>query len=163
MSDLSLIVVLVFLAAALAVYAFYWVFFFNRREQHTINRRLELNRELRNASAVLATLRDERGIRNVSNPTLRQLSDWLTQTGTNMGRRNSILVFLALWLVLSIGLSETLALGFTAILLAAVVTAAMFILYLVRQRSQRISSFGEQLPDAIDIIVRGVRVGLPFI
>ena len=162
MSDLSIIVVLVFLAAALAVYAFYWVFFFNRREQHTINRRLELNRELRNASAVLATLRDERGIRNVSNPTLRQLSDWLTQTGTNMGRRNSILVFLALWLVLSIGLSEALASGFTAIVLAAIATAAMFILYLVRQRSQRISSFGEQLPDAIDIIVRGVRVGLPF-
>ena len=102
MSDLSIIVVLVFLAAALAVYAFYWVFFFNRREQHAINRRLDLNRELRNASAVLATLRDERGIRNVSNPTLRQLSDWLTQTGTNMGRRNSILVFLALWLVLSV-------------------------------------------------------------
>ena len=162
MSDLSIIVVLVFLAAALAVYAFYWVFFFNRREQHTINRRLELNRELRNASAVLATLRDERGIRNVSNPTLRQLSDWLTQTGTNMGRRNFILVFLALWLVLSIGLSEALASGFTAIVLAAIATAAMFVLYLVRQRSQRISSFGEQLPDAIDIIVRGVRVGLPF-
>jgi tight adherence protein B len=80
-----------------------------------------------------------------------------------MGRRNSILVFLALWLVLSVALSETFALGFTAILLAAIVTAAMFILYLVRQRSQRISSFGEQLPDAIDIIVRGVRVGLPFI
>ena len=162
MSDLSLIVVLVFLAAALAVYAFYWVFFFNRREQHTINRRLELNRELRNASAVLATLRDERGIRNVSNPSLRQLSDWLTQTGTNMGRINSILLLLTLWLVLSIALSETLALGFTAILLAAIVTAAMFILYLVWQRSQRISAFGEQLPDAIDIIVRGVRVGLPF-
>jgi tight adherence protein B len=161
-SDLTIIFVLVFLAATLAVYAFYWVFFFNRREQHTINRRLELNKELRNASAVLATLRDERGIRNVTNPTLRQLSDWLTQTGTNMGRRNFILVFSALWLVLSIVLSESLALGFTAILLAAIVTSAMLVLYLVRQRSRRISAFSEQLPEAIDIIVRGVRVGLPF-
>ena len=108
MSDLSIIFILVFLAATLAVYAFYWVFFFNRRERHTINRRLELNKELRNASAVLATLRDERGIRNVTNPTLRQLSDWLTQTGTNMGRENFILVFLALWLVLSIALAKPL-------------------------------------------------------
>jgi tight adherence protein B len=39
---------------------------------------------------------------------------------------------------------------------------ALAILYLMRKRGQRITSFGEQLPDAIDIIVRGVRVGLPF-
>jgi tight adherence protein B len=38
----------------------------------------------------------------------------------------------------------------------------VFVLYLMRRRSQRISAFGEQLPDAIDIIVRGVRVGLPL-
>ena len=36
------------------------------------------------------------------------------------------------------------------------------ILYLARKRGQRIFAFTEQLPDAIDIIVRGVRVGLPF-
>ena len=36
------------------------------------------------------------------------------------------------------------------------------IFYLARKRSQRIFAFTEQLPDAIDIIVRGVRVGLPF-
>jgi tight adherence protein B len=35
-------------------------------------------------------------------------------------------------------------------------------MYLMRQRSRRISLFGEQLPDTIDVIVRGVRVGLPF-
>jgi tight adherence protein B len=32
----------------------------------------------------------------------------------------------------------------------------------VRKRAQRIALFADQLPDAIDIIVRGVRVGLPF-
>jgi tight adherence protein B len=34
--------------------------------------------------------------------------------------------------------------------------------YFVRQRARRIAMFADQLPDAIDIIVRGVRVGLPF-
>jgi hypothetical protein len=95
MTNLSIIFVLVFLAATLAIYACYWVFIFNRREQRVINRRLELNRQLRNASVVLATLRDERGIRNVSNPTLRRLSDWLTQTGMTIGRKNAVLWDLA--------------------------------------------------------------------
>jgi tight adherence protein B len=160
--DLSIIFVLVFLAATLAVYAFYWVFIFNRREQRVINRRLELNKQLRDASAVLATLRDERGIRNLTNPTLRQLSDWLTQTGINVVRKNAILIALAICFALTVAFSEVLGLGLAAILLALPATVALLVLYLMRQRSQRIAAFGEQLPDAIDIIVRGVRVGLPF-
>lgn len=163
MGDLSIIFVLVFLAATLAVYAFYWVFVFNRHEQQVINRRLELNKQLRDASAVLATLRDERGIRNLTNPTLRQLSDWLSQTGINVVRRSTLLMALAVCLVLTFAFNEVLGLGLGAILLALPTTAALFVLYLMRQRSQRIAAFGEQLPDAIDIIVRGVRVGLPFI
>ena len=162
MGDLSIIFVLVFLAATLAVYAFYWVFVFNRREQQVINRRLELNKQLRDASAVLATLRDERGIRNLTNPTLRQLSDWLSQTGINVVRRKAVLTALTVCFVLIVAFSEVLGFGFGAILLALPATAALLALYLMRQRSQRIAAFGDQLPDAIDIIVRGVRVGLPF-
>jgi tight adherence protein B len=160
--DLSIIFVLVFLAATLAVYAFYWVFVFNRREAQVINRRLELNKQLRDASAVLATLRDERGIRNLTNPTLRQLSDWLSQTGINVVRRKAVLTALIVCFVLTVAFSEVLGFGLGAILLALPATAALLVLYLMRQRSQRIAAFGEQLPDAIDIIVRGVRVGLPF-
>jgi tight adherence protein B len=163
MGDLSIIFVLVFLAATLAVYAFYWVFVFNRHEQRVINRRLELNKQLRDASAVLATLRDERGFRNLTNPTLRQLSDWLTQTGINVVRKNAVVAALVIYLVLTVAFSEVLGFGLAAILLALPAAAALLVLYLMRQRSQRIAAFGEQLPDAIDIIVRGVRVGLPFI
>lgn len=162
MTDLSVIFVLVFLAAALAVYAFYWVFIFNRREQRVINRRLELNKTLRDASVVLAMLRDERGIRNFTNPTLRQFSDWLTQSGTNMGQKNVALTGGAACLALAVAFSKVLGFGLASILLAALATAALAALYLMRRRSQRIAAFGEQLPDAIDIIVRGVRVGLPF-
>lgn len=162
MNGLSIIFVLVFLAATLAVYAFYWVLVFNRREQQIINRRLELNRQLRNASVVLATLREERGIRNVENPTLRCLSEWLTQTGTNVRRKNFIFSALAICLVMTFAFSKALDLGVTSLFLAIVTTAAVMILYLIRGRAQRISSFADQLPDAIDIIVRGVRVGLPF-
>jgi tight adherence protein B len=160
-SDLSIIIVLVFVAATLAIYGFYWFFLFNRREQRVINRRLELGRQLRNPSAVLATLRDERGIRNVSNPTLRQLSDWLTQTGTDMSRQSIVLAVSIIWVVLTFAFSALLGILSSAFL-AIVATVAIAALFLIRQRGRRISAFGEQLPDAIDIIVRGVRVGLPF-
>jgi tight adherence protein B len=152
---------LVFLAASFAIYGFYWVFIFNRREQRVINRRLELGRQLRNPTAVLATLRDERGIRNVGNPRLRQLSDWLTQTGTDMSGKTFVAAFAAVCVVLAFAMSPVV--GFLgAICLAVVAAAAVGVLYLMRLRSRRIAAFGEQLPDAIDIIVRGVRVGLPF-
>jgi tight adherence protein B len=160
-NDLSIIIMLVFLAASFAIYGFYWVFIFNRREQRVINRRLELGRQLRNPTAVLATLRDERGIRNVGNPRLRQLSDWLTQTGTDMSGKTFVAAFAAVCVVLAFAMSPVV--GFLGAICLAVVAAAAFgVLYLMRLRSRRIAAFGEQLPDAIDIIVRGVRVGLPF-
>lgn len=161
--DLSIIFAMVFLAATFAVYAIYWVFIFNRREQQVINRRLELNRQLRNASAVLAALRDERGIRQVQNPILRQLSEWLTQTGTNITENSLLLAFVGLCIVLTIFCGIVLGFGLAAVALAILASMALMTLYFMRRRAQRIMLFAEQLPDAIDIIVRGVRVGLPFI
>lgn len=162
MGDLSLIFALVFLAATFAVYALYWVFIFNRREQQVINRRLELNKQLRNASAVLAALRDERGIRQVRNPVLRGLSDWLTQSGTNIRQRNLVVTFIALCLIMIVFCGTALGFGPASLTLAIAGSTGLMMFYLMRRRAQRIALFAEQLPDAIDIIVRGVRVGLPF-
>lgn len=161
MTSLSTIFILIFLAATFAVYAVYWVFLFNRRGQSIINRRLELTKQLRDASVVLAALRDERGIMNFKNPALRVLGDWLAQTGVNIGNRSIILAGVAGCLLLTAALNRILG-GLSSFLVALVIAAALFVLYLVRRRTQRISTFGEQLPDAIDIIVRGVRVGLPL-
>ncbi len=162
MSDLSFIFVLVFLAAVLGVYGFYWVFVFNRREQQVLNRRLELSKQLRDTSAVLATLRAERGIRNFDNPALRTLSEWLAQTGTAVTHRRFILNSAAVCIVLIAAFAKLLGFGPASLLLALVSAAAIMALFLFRQRNRRIFAFSEQLPDAIDVIVRGVRVGLPF-
>jgi tight adherence protein B len=162
MSDLSVIFVLVFLAATFAVYGFYWFFIFNRREQQTVNRRLELSKQLRNPSAVLATLRDERGIRNFSSPMLRRFGDWLTQTGTDIASRIFIASLVATFLILLVISNRFLEFGFATILIAIILTMSFAAMYLMRQRNRRITLFGEQLPDTIDVIVRGVRVGLPF-
>jgi tight adherence protein B len=162
LNDLSIIFLLVFLAATFAIYGVYWIFVFNRREQQTLNRRLELSRELRNPSAVLAALRGERGIRNFDNPTLRRLSDWLAQTGTDVKNRTFLAALVSLFFFAVALLSKVLGFGVVSIVLAVAATAAFALLYLVRQRSRRIALFGEQLPDTIDVIVRGMRVGLPF-
>ena len=162
MSDLTIVVALIFAAATLTVYALYWIFFVSRREQRLFNRRLELSKSLDNPSAVLETLREERSFSNFSNPALRQLSDWLSQTGIPIKPRSLGLSFLILYLVLSALLSIFLGFGLATIALALVATAAIMVFALSYLRSRRIFNFAEQLPDAIDIITRGVRAGLPF-
>jgi len=162
MNDLTIVVALIFAAATLTVYAIYWIFFVSRREQRLFNRRLELSKSLDNPSAVLETLREERSFSNFSNPALRKLSDWLSQTGIPIKPRSLGLSFLILYLVLSALLSIFLGFGLATIALALVATVAIMVFALSYLRSRRIFNFAEQLPDAIDIITRGVRAGLPF-
>jgi len=162
MNDLTIVVALIFAAATLTVYAIYWIVFVSRREQRLFNRRLELSKSLDNPSAVLETLREERSFSNFSNPALLKLSDWLSQTGIPIKPRSLGLSFLILYLVLSALLSIFLGFGLATIALALVATVAIMVFALSYLRSRRIFNFAEQLPDAIDIITRGVRAGLPF-
>jgi len=56
------------------------------------------------------------------------------------------------------------AFGYGALSFICAMMFAVFslLLYLVRVRRKRIAKFSEQLPDAIEVIVRGVRSGYPF-
>ncbi len=162
MNDLSIVVALVFAAATLTVYAIYWTFVVSRREQRLFNRRLELSKSLDNPSAVLETLREERSFSNFSNPALRQLSDWLGQTGIAIKPKSLSLSFLILYLILSAILSMLLGFSLATIVLALATDMAIIVFAFNYLRSRRIFNFAEQLPDAIDIITRGVRAGLPF-
>ena len=161
MSDLWVIIALVFLAASLTIYGVYWVFVFNRGVHKTINRRLDLSKQL-DASIVLDTLLRERGFRNETNPILRRFSDWLTQTGIQVQGRSLVLAFTAICLALILIFSWVFGIGLLSLALSVLLAAAVMVLYLARKRGQRIVAFTEQLPDAIDTIIRGVRVGLPF-
>jgi tight adherence protein B len=162
MSDLSIVVFLIFVAASLAIYGAYWFLVFNRREQKIINRRLELGQAIADSSVVLDTLRRERGFSNTANPILRRLNDWLTQTGISVQRKTLGLIFLAIYVTLIMVLSTFLGFGILPLLLAFAAAAGIQFFVLSHQRSRRITAFSEQMPDAIDIITRGVRVGLPF-
>jgi tight adherence protein B len=162
MSDLTIIIALVFVAATLTIYGSYWIVVLNRREQRLVNRRLELSKSLNNASAVLETLREERGFRDFNNPVARRLSDWLSQTGIPIKLRTLGLGFAIICLLLNALLSVFVGFGLTAIVLAPVFALIIIFIVLYYIRNRRIFSFAEQLPDAVDIITRGVRAGLPF-
>jgi tight adherence protein B len=73
-----------------------------------------------------------------------------------------VLTLLFFYLLLVAVFSLVIGFGIAVLLLSVIACAAVAFFYLSRQRSRRIWAFGEQMPDAVDIITRGVRVGLPF-
>jgi tight adherence protein B len=157
-----MIYALVFGAALLAVQGGYRLFFQTRQKQKTINRRLALHDELGSQAEALETLRRERGVAEFESPLLTRASDFLMQTGLKLEPKALGLYALAFATVLFVVLSALLGLGFVSFLLAILLTLALTYFLLRRARRRRIARFAEQLPDALDVIVRGVKVGHPF-
>jgi tight adherence protein B len=157
-----LIYVLVFAAAVLAVQAVYALLFGARARQKSINRRLALSKELASAATVLDTLRQERGFADFDSPAATRLNDQLVQTGLRLGRNALLLFLVALAVTLSLIASVIFGFGFLALLIGCGLAPLVMLAYLKAARQRRIARFAEQLPDAIDVIVRGVRVGHPL-
>jgi tight adherence protein B len=161
--ELWIIYALAFGAAALGVQGLYWYFFRNRREQKAINRRIALAAELSNPTAVLAALRRERGADLF--PSIKAF-DALRRLLVQTGLRVSLSRLIVWFSLLAAGLYGAFfvlvgsnPLGFA---LAPTAALALVYLFLLRTRGRRLRRFGEQLPDAIDVIVRGLRAGHPF-
>jgi tight adherence protein B len=159
---LWVIYALVFGAALLGIQAAYWIFFRNRQQQKTINRRLALHEELSHPLDALEALRRERGFSNFSNPTLTQINDHLVQTGLKIDYNTLAICSLAIAVAFLIIFSLLIGFGLLSIVLSVLIGATAVLLYLRRARNRRIARFSEQLPDALDVVVRGVKIGHPF-
>jgi tight adherence protein B len=162
MNELWLITALVFGAALLAIQGTYWYFARTRKDQKAVNRRLALGARLSNASDVLDTLRRERDLSSDYIALLGGLHGLLVQSGLrlDLGR----LLMWTLLLAAGVLLLLSIALGFgpAAVALSLLVAFGGAFLFLLYVRRQRINRFGEQLPDTLDVIVRGLRAGHPF-
>jgi tight adherence protein B len=157
-----LIYALIFGAAVLGVEALYWLVYRASGAQKSINRRLGLSKKLGNSSEVLDVLRRERGLADFNNPMLADLNDLLVQTGLAIPK-SLLLVWTVLLGVLFFALGFILLrLGPMAIIPAVVLPPLLILMFLRIARAKRIARFAGQLPDAIDIVVRGLRVGHPF-
>jgi tight adherence protein B len=161
-SELWTIPAFVFVATLLSVFALYRLVFQAGQTQKTINRRLAESHAPTDALDALDALRRERGFVDVENPWLRGLNDLMMQTGLKLDRTLVLASVVALGVVLFLILG--LLLGFGAIAFIGAVILSLLLTYLFFRivRTRRVARFAAQLPDAIDLIVRGVRVGYPL-
>lgn len=162
MADLWVIYALVFGAALLGVQAVYWLFFRVRQDQNAVNRRLVLHGKLGGPSKALEALQHERGISNYDSALLTQINDYIVQTGLKIEHKTLAICIIALIFAFLIMFSVIFGFGLIAFILAVVVAFGTVFLFLRRARKRRIARFAEQFPDALDVIVRGVKVGHPF-
>jgi len=161
-SELWHIYALVFGAVLLGVQGLYWIFFKERREQKIINRRLELTTQLANPAEVLHALRRERGIEFLASiPSLRPFNDLIVQSGLRLSGAG-LLLAIGMLSVLAYLLFNLAVGSILAIVLALPSAIALLYLFLQSARRRRIAAFSEQLPDALDVIVRGLRAGHPY-
>ena len=93
---------------------------------------------------------------------LRGANDFLAQTGLRFNRNLALLTGIGLSVAFFVILGAAFGFGLLTLVCAVIATAAAAFLFLATVRKKRIARFGEQLPDAVDVIVRGVRVGFPF-
>ena len=137
-----------------------------RRSEAKVNRRMEMLARGGDPKAVLEMLK--RGIGEL--PTwLRWVPgiDWLgrqmAQAGMNIPIERLVVAMLVIGLAAFLGLSLATRLPAHFLLPVAGLAGVMLpILYVRHRRSRRLARFGEQLPDATDLLVRSLRVGHPL-
>jgi tight adherence protein B len=158
---------LVYLFAAgstvLFVEAIYLLCFSTASYRNSINRRLQLMKNQPDRQNVLIQLRRERGLTGSGSYAMRILSlnRLVLQSGLTLGVGRIALVALgaaALVFFLTWWMRQDL---FEASVAALVGAAVLPYVGLVFLRARRQGKFGQQFPDAIDIIVRSLRAGHP--
>lgn len=132
--------------------------------QRAVNRRMRMIASGRDSRATLQQLRREhrdplsRALAKVMPGTDRLIG----QAGMGISPMRLLVVMVTIW-GLVFGLLELLtAMNMAVTFLLAILFGVVGpYLYIVRKRSKRLKRFGEQLPDALDLIVRSLRAGHP--
>lgn len=145
------------------VEAIYLLCFSTHSYRSSINRRLRLMKDQPSRENVLIQLRRERGLTGGGSYAMRILSlnRLVLQSGLTLGLNRivlvagaaAVLVFFLVWTV-----RDDL---FEASVVALVGAVVLPYVALVALRARRQGKFGQQFPDAIDIIVRSLRAGHP--
>jgi tight adherence protein B len=159
-NELWLIYGLVFAAAILGIESLYWLVFGMRGAKKAVNRRLALSERNAAKSEVFDILRHERGVSD--NSTFAGLNDFLVQTGMSVSTLGLALWTLLAGVVVAVALSLLSISMWIAAIVGLAIGPALVGLYFIRARRKRIERFARQLPDALDIVVRGLRIGHPF-
>jgi tight adherence protein B len=130
-----------------------------------VNRRMQMLADGSNPKEVLASLRRERRAEGLFGflPILRSLDRLLIQAGVSTSAGQAALYMGLLGGVLFALLRLATALPPPiALVLAAAGGITLPVLYLIRRKVKRLRLFEAQLPGALDLLVRSLRVGHPF-
>ena len=152
-----------FAAAIFGAEAVYLLVASPRSYRNTVNHRLRMMNGTLDREAILLQLRRERGLDDSGNFMLpvRAFSRLVMQSGIRFGVGRIVIFVAALAAVAFVA-----ALSFIGNLIAAAAIAVasgtiLPIGLLVFLRGKRHKAFGDQFPDAIDVIVRSLRAGHP--
>jgi tight adherence protein B len=162
LSQLSIIYIIIFGAVLLAVQGAFWFFAEQQRTRGAVNRRLVLAKHGGSAQEVLETLRRERGLIGLDNKHFAHMNDLILQTGLRLDEKLLVAVAFILGLLFFVLFGFAFGYGLVAFACSLICAALSIVLFLSLTRRKRIARFSEQLPDAIDVIVRGVKSGYPF-
>jgi tight adherence protein B len=150
------------LVAVLIAESAYLLFFNATRYRENVNRRLQIQKTGASREDALIQLRRERGIDESETGALSKLRTLITQTGRSITLQQVLLAWAASVVVLPIAVwlfDRTAPLELAA---AVGVGAALPLFVLKFLRGRRVKAFGEQFPDAIDMIVRSLKAGHPL-
>ena len=162
MNELAVIYIVVFCAVLLAVQGGYWFLKEQQRVRGAVNRRLLLARQTGSAREVFDTLKRERGLTGLDNKQFSHFNDFILQTGLRLDQKLLIASAFSLGLIFFLLFGVAFGYGLLTFCVSAIFAAGSMVLFLALVRRKRIAKFSEQLPDAIDVIVRGVKSGYPF-
>ena len=134
-----------------------------RSSRSRVNKRLDLLDNAASNASVLLELRRDRGLSDTSAiPLVRRINRLFVQSG--MGSRR--LVFLLVLLLVSFtGLFVLFLMGVVplpALPVGLVVVVGLLFLAVIGSRNRRRARFAEQLPEALDIMVRSIQAGHPI-
>ena len=162
MNQLSIIYITIFCAVLLAVQGAYWLFAEQQRARGAVNRRLLLAKQTGSAQEIFETLKRERGLSGLDNEHFAHLNDLIIQTGLRLDGKLLIAIAFLLGVLFFVLFGIAFGYGLLSFIFSIICSALAMVLFLALIRRKRIAKFSEQLPDAIDVIVRGVRSGYPF-
>jgi tight adherence protein B len=162
-NDLWVVYALVFGAALLGIQGAYWYLVKNRREHKAVNRRIALSAQTSNQTEVLAVLRRERGVDYL--PQIFIFKDFellIIQSGVRLSGAKLLMILALASLIWYFALQYVTGFRSMAFPAALLLAFGSIYLFLKSARRRRIAAFSEQLPDALDVLVRGLRAGHPF-
>ena len=157
---------LIFVGVLLVVEGLYLIAFGKTlRREKRVNRRLSLLQEGRDTEEVLSILREERegNSKQTSIPVVGPLMEKARHANIVISMKAiimtlGILIFLAFFLLTVF----TGAAVQIRIIVAVIIGYSSFFIWLRNKARKRIALFEEQLPDALDLMVRSLRVGHPI-